>query len=280
MKFESAGVAKLVRLHQKDDQFLERYNNTLLEFLRLATDNNLNKIRKYSSYLSQLSYYLLTSISNLQTLGEEYTSIIRFQKSKNDLPSKTLQLLWLLLYIFGKDTFIKIMETLEQKIAEQKQLKTTSRNTLMNICRSLKINQDLIVRFHLTFFYLQKKYYNISNRLTGIEYVSFVRDEKLSNPFNVLGMISLCYLISNLAYNIYKSYSQTEILENLCDNQIDVATSRECLLCAEYQIIATALGCGHYYCWNCVFDLINTSGQCPVCREPIERNSVIMLENF
>lgn len=279
MNFQNAGVADILRLNQKDEQFLERYNNAFVEFLRLTTNLNLNKIRKYASYLSQSCYYFLTSLSNLQTLGEEYTSLIRYNKSSNNIPSKTSQVIWLLFHIFGKNMFTIILENFEKKVSQQK-IQSSAKSKILKICKSLRDNQEVIIRFHLAVFYLQKKYYNISNRLTGIEYMCFTKSEKLTRPFDILGTISVIYLISNLIYNIYDTYKTIVLQDNVSESKLSGQSSKECYLCAEDNIVATALSCGHHYCWNCVFELINNTGVCPICREPIERNSVVMLQNY
>lgn len=278
MNFEKAGVTDHIRKVQKDEQFIERYNTALVDFLRLATNVNESKIRKYSSYLSQLSYYFLTSLSNLQTLGEEYTTIIRFQHLTNNIPTKTVQLLWLVLYVFGKDIFFKIISVLRKKINEDRALRSESKESLVNFLQILKDKESIISKFHTAIFYVQNKYYDIASRVTRIEYVSWMSNEDFRRPFRLLGTVSLVYLTLNIIYDIYANKIQA--LDESCMSNEGGRSEKECFLCGDEKIYATLLSCGHYFCWSCAFKLVKYTGTCPICRENIDRNSIILLENF
>ncbi|GLV39400.1 hypothetical protein CBL_13279 [Carabus blaptoides fortunei] len=69
-----------------------------------------NKYQKFTKYIhltTQALYYWSTSLSKLQTLGEEYTGILRVNNITNNLPNNSI--LWFLLYIGGERIFLKIL---------------------------------------------------------------------------------------------------------------------------------------------------------------------------
>lgn len=87
MKLYGANVVDVLRLSQRDEAFLRDTEENLQAFFKLLGTRNFHKISKNVPYLANIWYYFITSVGNLQTLGEEYTGTIRLD-SNNKVPSK------------------------------------------------------------------------------------------------------------------------------------------------------------------------------------------------
>lgn len=77
MKLHDARVADVVLSSQRDEAFIADLQNDISLILKLIGPRNYNRLRGFLPSFSSLWYYIFTSLSNLQTLGEEYTGTIR-----------------------------------------------------------------------------------------------------------------------------------------------------------------------------------------------------------
>lgn len=84
-----ANITDILRCSQKDDQFSQLYANELVNIVRLC-GNKYQKFTKNIYPTTQALYYWSTSLSKLQTLGEEYTGILRVNRTLNELPSNSV----------------------------------------------------------------------------------------------------------------------------------------------------------------------------------------------
>lgn len=84
---QHAEVADIQRAFQRDDAFVEEMREDFAALLKLFGNATYNAHRKYISLIANSWYYFVTSLSNRQTLGEEYAGILRVV-SGNRLPSK------------------------------------------------------------------------------------------------------------------------------------------------------------------------------------------------
>lgn len=87
MEFYKANVLDVLRLSQRDEAFLRDTEENLQAFLKLIRSRNSHRISKNIPLLANIWYYFITSVGNLQTLGEEYTGTIRLD-GNNKIPSK------------------------------------------------------------------------------------------------------------------------------------------------------------------------------------------------
>lgn len=87
MEFYKANVVDVMRLSQRDEAFLRDTEENLQAFLKLIGSRNSHRISKNVPLMANIWYYFITSMGNLQTLGEEYTGTIRLN-GNNKIPSK------------------------------------------------------------------------------------------------------------------------------------------------------------------------------------------------
>jgi len=89
MNFHKASVADVLRCNQRDQAVVSDLETELHSFLQLFLSNRTYLgLRNAVPVIANVWYYYMTSLGNLQTLGEEYTGTIRlsaFQKPPTKL---------------------------------------------------------------------------------------------------------------------------------------------------------------------------------------------------
>lgn len=89
MQVRNAEVADIQRSFQRDELFTLELQDNFNALLRLFGNQMYNKFRKFIPAVASAWYYFVTSLSNRQTLGEEYAGIIRVV-SRSDIPTKVV----------------------------------------------------------------------------------------------------------------------------------------------------------------------------------------------
>lgn len=92
MTFYKANVADVLRLVQRDEGFLRDTEENLQAFFKLIGPQYYPRLFKNVPLFANIWYYSMTSLGNLQTLGEEYTGTIRL--CNNRVPSKWVCLIF------------------------------------------------------------------------------------------------------------------------------------------------------------------------------------------
>lgn len=93
MKLKAAGPAEIIRCIQKDKQHLNYLSDDFTDLLRVILQNCTSESDGYCltyqslcPLIAALTYYGFTSLSRLQTLGEEYTGIIQTDGTNGRVP--------------------------------------------------------------------------------------------------------------------------------------------------------------------------------------------------
>ncbi|XP_022904231.1 peroxisome assembly protein 10-A-like [Onthophagus taurus] len=278
MKFYEAKVADIIRSSQRDDNFVNELQNYLTSIIKSFGNQNYNRLRKLIPPISTAWYYLFTSVSNLQTLGEEYTGTIRLDGTQK-IPAKYWQILWLILYVGGEPILDRTLQHLEKKTSKNYELKDEARRFILKNIKFVKNNKELFIRLHQSLFYINGAYYNISNRLTSIRYVlvrQWLQNDAATQSFSILGKISFFYTIFCLIRNYINEGNNllTETLFDVAEN------GKICVLCTENRHNTCSTLCGHLFCWTCIFDSLKFQKACPICREIINPSRIIFLQNY
>lgn len=277
MQLYNAKVADILRCSQRDESFIRSREEDIFSILKLLGFKNYNRLRNTVPALANIWYYYLTSCAKLQTLGEEYTGIIRFTR-QNKIPTKFAQILWILFYVGGEPLYDRFLEKLTRSIKNSKSLTHNARIKLINLVNYLKENKVILLRLHYSIFYIYGKYYNVSNRMLGIKYIllrQWLQDDSSTQSFKILGKASLVYLVYVLIRGIY-----------LQRDDVDESTMRSysnsavCSLCTESRKDTCATSCGHLFCWKCIYESLNYQQFCPICREVIHPSRIIHLQNY
>ncbi|CAH1958800.1 unnamed protein product [Acanthoscelides obtectus] len=279
MKLYNAKVVDILRLHQKDEEFLNGVQSDIHSILKHTGPRNYYKLSKSVPTIANVWYYCMTTLGNLQTLGEEYTGTIRVG-SDGKIPSKTLQVLWLILYVGGDPLVERLLSHSKQKIKNSTTITKDAKEFLIVCLDFFKKEKVTLRSIHNSLFYMDGAFYNISNRLTGLRYVllrDWLQDNSYTTSFKLLGNISLFYVLYNFISRLFspiKEETEFEDIEqaNICD--------KGCLLCGQKLKSPSTTPCGHIFCWSCIYESLEYQHVCPICRETTKPSRIVLLQNY
>lgn len=98
--------------------------------------------------------------------------------------------------------------------------------------------------------------------------------------FQILAVITLLHLSISLMHSLSTWYSTGH---TLTDSDTSITTSKyagTCSLCLELRTYSSLTPCGHLFCWFCILKWLQTSSQCPVCRDIVESSRIVPLQNY
>ncbi|KAJ8931509.1 hypothetical protein NQ314_015582 [Rhamnusium bicolor] len=255
MNLYEAKVADVLRLSQRDEAFLHDVENQMHSFFKLMGARNFHKMRKTIPVIANVWYYLMTSLGNLQTLGEEYTG--------------------------GEPLLERLLKFSKIVIIQSTTLTQDAKSVLLRCIDFVKEQRLMLTRIHHSVFYIRGKYYNISNRIMGIHYVllrQWLQDDSFTGSFNILGNLSLFYILFNYVHQLLTNRKNINVSENITYSSI--VSKKICVLCAEHTKSPCATPCGHIFCWNCIYDSLSYQKSCPICRENVNPSRIIFLQNY
>ncbi|NWR85257.1 PEX10 factor, partial [Furnarius figulus] len=235
-----AGPARLVRGGQKDELYRAGLRSGAGTALRgLAGARPWLQWRREVELLSDVAYFVLTTLSGYQTLGEEYVSIVQVDPSKKKVPSFLRRAAFISLHTLVPYCLEKALLHLEQELqAEDEQsrapegspapsrtalrawihrqvgqLTERQRKTASQGVYVLKQAIPLLHRLHLALFYIHGTFYHLSKRITGISYLHFGglqgEDQSIRSSYKILGIISLFHLLLTIGVQMY-SFKQRQ----------------------------------------------------------------------
>lgn len=240
--------------------------------------------------ITDATYFGITTLLDLQTLGEEYTGIIQVDPSLRRLPSLLNRICMVLARVLVPYFIDKFLSQIESRIANDERL--TSNTNLVSIVQRIRVIINVLNRFHLSVFYLQGVYYTLSKRFGDVKYVRYAQPESTaelhSRAFKILGLLSLGQSLIALTTNLYSLYHECKTFsqQNLNDvstiSQYDgnESSALRCSLCLERRKHTTATPCGHLFCWNCIHTWVQSKPECPICRETLKPQKLICLMNY
>lgn len=300
-----ANQFEIIRSEEKDRYMISQLSQQLDElYTKLFGVNNFHIWQPYLHRLSQFLYYLTTTLSDRQTIGEEYVCLIQYDPISKHIPSLTRRFLMIVLRVFG-DLLSKHILTsfIVRPIAEEFFHPQLSTQTIELISRFLL---TFIERTHKIVFYLTGHFYNISKIITRIRYLIYTRSTPdsilIQSKFNrTMKFLSLCICIQHIieSYTLLKqialSITQHRHQLNLLAEQEqqkepkiiseDLASSTDhvrCPLCYELAISNVALvpECGHVFCWECIHTWVAENQTCPLCKTNTMQSRIVHLINY
>ncbi|NXK90280.1 PEX10 factor, partial [Formicarius rufipectus] len=236
-----AGPARLVRAGQKDELYRAGLRSGAGTALRgLAGARPWLQWRREVELLSDVAYFVLTTLSGYQTLGEEYVGIIQVDPSKKKVPSLLRRAAFISLHTVVPYCLEKALLHLEQELQAETehsrapesgpaapsrsflrscirsqvgQLTEGQRKTASHVVYVLKQIVPLLHRLHLALFYIHGTFYHLSKRIAGISYLHFGglqgEDQSIRSSYKFLGIISLFHLLLTIGVQMY-SFKQKQ----------------------------------------------------------------------
>ena len=158
-----SNFAEILRATQKDETVRTQLTNDFSTnfLLKIFGPRKWLAHKKWIEASCHFLYLSVTTLSDFQTLGEEYTSIVQVVQDPNtkklNLPSKFIRLVMILIQTFGPEvlkTFL--IPKITKNYSPEKVILTEV--------------LDLISKINLLWFYVQGTYYHIAKRFLGIQY--------------------------------------------------------------------------------------------------------------
>ncbi|NXS58953.1 PEX10 factor, partial [Brachypteracias leptosomus] len=243
MAAEPAGPARLVRCGQKDDLYRSGLRSGAGAALHgLAGARQWLEWRREVELLSDVAYFVLTTLSGYQTLGEEYVNIVQVDPTKKRVPSFLRRAIFVSLHTVVPYCLEKALLHLERELQaeadEDRPLQSSpalgwsSRSLIRSWIRQqaghlteqqkkvvlqsvhvLKQVVPLLHRLHLALFYMEGTFYHLAKRITGITYLRFGglqgEDQSIRASYRFLGIISLFHLLLTIGVQLY-SFKQRQ----------------------------------------------------------------------
>ncbi|CAF0974770.1 unnamed protein product [Adineta steineri] len=296
-----ANQLEIIRSEEKDRYMISQLSKQLDElYTKLFGLNNFHIYQTYLHRLSEFLYYLTTTLSNRQTIGEEYICLIQYNPNKKQIPSLLHRLSMVFIRIFGDLISKYILSSyIIKPLVEEYFHPKLSLQTIELICKFLL---TFIERTHKIFFYLTGSYYNISKSLTRIRYLIYTRttSESSSIEFKLnrtMKFLSLCLCIQHIieSYLVLKqiALSITQHRQELdkktdeenkiiSEDSISSTDHVRCPLCYEFAISNVALipECGHVFCWQCIHTWVIENQTCPLCKTNTMQSRIVHLINY
>lgn len=103
-----------------------------------------------------------------------------------------------------------------------------------------------------------------------------MQDATYAQSFKFLGKISFIYLI----YTLVSDFLRIETEETGIYKDCESVSSKICVLCGDLRQNTCATPCGHLFCWDCIQNCLLYQANCPICRDFIKPNKIVLLQNY
>ena len=160
--FTNPSFPEIIRATQKDDLVMTQMTNEISSnvLLKILGPRSWIPWKQWIEASVHFAYFAITTLADLQTIGEEYTGILQVTSAtdgrKFKIPSK-----WARLIMIGTESFGPLILKHWSKIAGVKN---------PNILKFLDLF-EYASQFHIIWFYLEETFFQISKRIVDVQYI-------------------------------------------------------------------------------------------------------------
>lgn len=306
-----AELSEIIRCEQRDEEHLEKLSKEASLIIKdLFGSSFWIRYYRYIPVVTKILYYSFTTLSGVQTLGEEYLSLLQVSdRRERRIPSFLRRLFFVILHVItplGIEELIRLLErrisnpTVESFLNISLRNNYRARESFRNIIDWLRVNGlPSLRRIHLAYFYLFGSYYNISKRISGIGYISLRSQSNIEALwlFRFLGYLTLLQSALSTfvwALDIFANYSIQELKSDNYQDSSENSQEEGWQYCPKFRCPICLLNnppactpCGHLFCWHCIIEhAVSTQRverslpKCPQCRTEYEPSRIVPIVNL
>lgn len=203
-----------------------------------------------------------------------------------------LQLTSIILEFGGDLLYLKILNQFENNISQNEEILPEAKEKLLKFISFMRAAAPYIKGLHKSLFYLGSTKYQLSKRLTGINYVlirHWIQPGYSLYGYKVLGIVTILQLFVSSTFNIYEAVTKAKAKQEMIqkktfsrdrDTTSESSNASPCSLCLEPRQDTSLTTCGHLFCWDCIIDWLDEREECPICREKLKKSNVVQLQNY
>ena len=241
--------------------------------------------------LTNLLYYIITTVSGQQTIGEEYVNIVQVGASGRHNPGVLIRACMVGLHCLGPYIVSKLVTRLRSYVNTRTWIVESRKPFINDLLDTSDRSFQWLYKLHRSLFFIGLSNENIAKLLTSVGYVS-IRQTTLPpyRWFKLIGYLGIVQALVSLLQGLQKVRRKAHALQSEKLNSSQHVETRNtssqsvskyrCPLCYESYTDITCTPCGHLFCWSCVYPWTCAKSCCPVCREECEPRKLVLLVNF